>query len=84
VNLVDNAFLDQFPSGPALSIISKCSGSIHIYAFENGYKRWIKDIPTFTAQGYVWEDVQMVSCATLEKIPSGPPIPPDAGEPPVP
>lgn len=82
VNLVDDAFLDQFPSGPALSILYKCSTSPHVYAIENGYKRWIKDIPTFTAEGYVWDDVQMVPCSTLEKIPSGPPIPPDAGEPP--
>jgi hypothetical protein len=84
VNLVDDAFLDQFPSGPPLSILYKCDGSPHVYAIENGVKRWIKDIPTFEAQGYVWDDVQIVSCTALENIPSGPPIPPDAGEPPPP
>jgi hypothetical protein len=84
VSLVDDDFLDQFPSGPPLSILNKCEDSPHVYAIENGVKRWIKDIPTFEEQGYVWEDVQIVSCAALERIPSGPPIPPDAGEPPTP
>jgi hypothetical protein len=84
VNLVDDDFLDQFPSGPALSILKKCASSPHVFAIENGVKRWIKDILTFEAQGYVWEDVQIVSCAALESIPSGTPIPPDAGEPPAP
>jgi hypothetical protein len=84
VNRVDDDFLDQFPSGPPLSVLYKCDGSPHVYAIENGVKRWIEDIPTFEAQGYVWDDVQMVPCATLEDIPSGPPIPPDAGEPPPP
>ncbi len=84
VNLVDDDFLDQFPPGPALSILKKCASSPHIFAIENDVKRWIKDIPTFEAQGYVWEDVQIVSCAALESIPPGTPIPPDAGEPPAP
>ena len=82
VNRVDDDFLDQFPSGPALSILYKCRESPHVYAIENGVKRWIKDIPTFEGQGYVWEDVRTVSCSTLEEIPNGSPIPPDAGEPP--
>jgi hypothetical protein len=84
VNLVDATFLAQFPDGPALSILRKCATSPHVYAIENGQKRWIKDIPTFEEQGYVWEDVQIVSCSTLNRIPDGPPIPPDAGEPPSP
>ncbi len=84
VNIVDDEFLEQFPTGPALSILFKCNDSPHIYAIENGVKRWIKDIPTFEAQGYIWDDVQFVSCQTIENIPSGLPIPPDAGEPPSP
>ena len=84
VNLVDDRFLEQFPDGPALSILYQCTGSPHVFAFENGVRRWIRDIPTFEAQGFVWEDVQPISCARLERIPVGPPIPPDAGEPPPP
>lgn len=84
VNIVDDAFLDRFPNGPALSILYKCQTSPHVYAIENGVKRWIKDIPTFVAQGYVWDDVQIVTCAALERIPTGSPIPPDAGTPPEP
>jgi hypothetical protein len=84
VNIVDDAFLNRFPSGPALSVLQKCQDSPHIFAIENGVKRWIKDIPTFEAQGYVWEDVQVVSCTALRQIPTGSPIPPDAGESPIP
>jgi hypothetical protein len=60
----------------------KCFGSPHVYALENGEKRWIKDIPTFEAQGYLWEDINGISCDQLTEIPDGPPIPPDAGPPP--
>jgi hypothetical protein len=84
VNLVDDAFLERFPDGPALSVLKKCARSPHVFAIEDGLRRWIKDIPTFEEQGYLWDDVQIVSCAAIESIPSGPPIPPDAGEPPAP
>ena len=82
VNIVEDDFLAQFPDGPPLSILYKCNGSPHVFAIEEGAKRWIKDIPTFESQGYVWEDVQIVSCARLESIPAGRPIPPNAGSPP--
>ena len=84
VNIVDNEFLEQFPTGPTLSILYKCRTSPHVYAIEDGARRWIKDIPTFEAEGYVWDDVQIVACSTIDRIPSGLPIPPDAGEPPEP
>ena len=38
---------------------------------EAGAKRWIIDIPTFEAEGYVWEDVKFVSCIYLHND-SGP------------
>ena len=63
-------------------ILLKCSGSPHIYLLEDGAKRWVQDIPTFTAQGYRWDDVEFVSCPDLAAVPDGPPIPPDAGAPP--
>lgn len=84
VNIVNDSFLNQFPNGPALSILKKCATSPHVYAIENGVKRWIKDIPTFEAQGYVWDDVQIVSCTELENTPTGSSIPPEAGKPPAP
>ncbi len=59
VHVVDDAFLEQFEMGHPIHLILKCNGSPHIYALENGKKRWIKDIDTFTAEGYVWEDVQL-------------------------
>lgn len=63
-------------------ILLKCAGSPHIYALDEGEKRWIKDIPTFEAEGFNWRDVHFESCEEINAIPDGPPIPPDAGSPP--
>jgi drug/metabolite transporter superfamily protein YnfA len=68
---------------PAL-ILLKCPSSPHIYALEDGAKRWIKDIATFEQRGYRWSDVNFVSCSALRDTPDGPSIPPDAGPPPQP
>ncbi|NLE76580.1 MAG: hypothetical protein GX605_07490 [Chloroflexi bacterium] len=58
-------------------ILLKCDRSPHIYLLENGHKRWIRDIPTFTAQGYRWSDVvTWVSCADLRSVPDGETVPP--------
>ncbi len=65
-------------------ILLKCSTSPHVYLLEDGAKRWVKDIPTFEAQGFRWYDVRTVMCADLRAVPDGPPIPPDAGPPPAP
>ena len=70
--------------GQGYPILLKCYGSPHVYLLERGKKRWIKDIPTFEAQGFRWSDVREVPCADLRRIPDGPPIPPTAGTPPVP
>ena len=69
--------------GEEYPTLLKCD-SPHIYLLERGKKRWIKDIPTFEDQGYRWEDVRFASCEDLRRIPDGPPVPPDAGPPPVP
>jgi hypothetical protein len=84
VHIVDDDFLDEFETGRPIHVLLKCQGSPHIYALESGEKRWIKDIPTFVAEGYVWEDVKQVSCTYLRDLPDGPPIPEDAGPPPQP
>ena len=44
----------------------------------------IKDIATFEARGYRWNDVRYVNCDDLAAVPDGVPIPPDAGPPPQP
>jgi len=84
VHIVDDGFLEQFEKGRPIHVLLKCEGSPHIYALENGQKRWIKDIPTFEAEGYVWEDVKLVTCDYLRSLPDGPSIPEDAGQPPQP
>lgn len=66
-------------------LLLKCGNSPHVYLLEQGQKRWIKDIPTFEAQGYRWNDViQWVSCADLRLVPDGETIPPGSGPPPEP
>lgn len=84
VHEVEDSFLDDFEEGPPIHLLLKCTASPHIYALEAGNKRWIKDIPTFEAQLYVWEDIRFVSCDYLRRLPDGPPIPVDAGPPPQP
>lgn len=65
-------------------VVLKCATSPHIYLLDDGEKRWIQDIPTFEAEGYIWADVSFINCDDLRQIPDGDPIPPDAGEPPQP
>jgi hypothetical protein len=84
VHVVEESFLGKFEKGWPVHVLLKCSASPHVYALENGQKRWIKDIPTFEAKGYVWEDVKFVSCDYLRSLPDGLPIPEDAGPPPQP
>jgi hypothetical protein len=65
-------------------VILKCYDSPHIYRLEGEEKRWIVDIEAFEAEGYVWEDVRVVSCTYLRNLPDGETIPPDHGPPPQP
>lgn len=64
-------------------ILLKCAARPEVYLLDGGEKRWIEDIPTFEAEGYVWRDVSFLPCGVLDQLPDGPPIPPDAGSPPV-
>jgi len=84
VHVVEDSFLGQFEKGRPIHVLLKCPASPHIYALESGRKRWIKDIPTFLAEGYVWEDVKMVACYYLRQLPDGATIPEGAGPPPQP
>ena len=66
-------------------ILLKCDRSPHIYLLERGQKRWIRDIPTLTAEGYRWSDVvTWVSCEDLRSVPDGETIPHGSGPPPQP
>ena len=65
-------------------ILLKCSGSPHIYLLDQGKKRWIENIKTFNDRGYVWRDVQRITCDDLRSVPDGVPIPANAGPPPQP
>lgn len=84
VNEVDDDFLARFENGRPIHVLLKCPTSPHVYALEDGKKRWIKDIGTFEDEGYVWDDVKSYSCQELRALPNGVPIPADAVDPPQP
>ncbi|MCX6027828.1 MAG: hypothetical protein NT169_00825 [Chloroflexi bacterium] len=84
VHIVEPGFLAKFELGAPIHVLLKCSASPHIYRRENDRKRWIVDLPTFSAEGHVWEDVKMVSCEYLRSLPDGDSIPPGRGAPPPP
>jgi hypothetical protein len=84
VHEVEDEFLMQFEEGKPIHLLLKCPASPHVYALEDGARRWIKDIPTFQAEGYVWEDIQLRNCEEIARLPLGVPIPEDAGTPPSP
>ena len=84
VHEVEDEFLADYEKGEPIHVLLKCRNSPHIYRLENGEKRWIKDIETFEAEGYAWDDVRFVGCTYLRELPDGVPIPEDAGEPPQP
>jgi hypothetical protein len=65
-------------------ILLKCAQSPHIYLLDDGEKRWIDTIATFTDRGYVWRDVHFVACDVLRSLPDGESIPAEAGPPPQP
>jgi hypothetical protein len=81
VHVVEDGFLEPYEIGPPIHVILKCEGSPHIYRLEGEQKRWIVDIAAFEAEGYVWEDVEFVSCSYLRSLPDGETIPPDHGPP---
>jgi hypothetical protein len=84
VHVVGDDFLNRFKIGSPLSLLAKCETSPHVYVLEGETKRWIRDIDTFVAEGYKWEDVQIVPCQALRDLPDGETIPPDSGPPPQP
>jgi hypothetical protein len=84
VHIVEPGFLNPFQKGAPLYALLKCDGSPHIYRLEAGRKRWIVDLPTFEANGYVWKDVAFVPCTYLHNLADGESIPPGRGSPPPP
>lgn len=84
VHIVEPGFMKAFELGTPIHVLLKCPDSPHIYRLENDRKRWIVDIPTFEAEGHVWEDVEFVTCDDLRAIPDGETIPPGRGPAPEP
>ncbi len=81
VHIVEPGYLAPMIKGAPIYQIFKCAASPHIYRLEDGRKRWIMDIDTFTAEGYQWDDVEFVGCGYLRSLPDGDSIPPGHGTP---
>ena len=80
VNIVDEAFMAQFPDGEPLYALTACVQSPHVYALEDGKKRWIEDFQKYEAHHskesrFVWD-----SCADIARIPLGDPLQNGGGE----
>ncbi len=84
VHIVEPGFLSQFEKGNPIYVLLKCDASPHIYRLDGAQRRWIVDLATFEAEGYVWQDVKMVPCSYLRQFPDGESIPPGRGTPPPP
>ena len=84
VHVVEDGFLEPYEIGPPVHVIVKCPDSPHIYRMQEETKRWIVYIEAFEKAGYVWEDVEFVSCQYLRGLPDGETIPPGHGPPPEP
>lgn len=81
VHIVEPGYLAPMIKGAPIYQIFKCAASPHIYRLEDGRKRWIMDIDTFTAEGHLWDDVEFVGCSYLRNLPDGDSIPPGHGTP---
>ena len=85
VHIVQADFVHASEIGKPIHVLLKCADSPHIYALENGAKRWIVDIETFEAEGYVWErDIKLTTCEDIRSLPDGETIPPGRGPAPQP
>ena len=80
VRRVQESFLQQFEEGEPIYLLMKCPGAPHIYAlgYENNrrVRKWIRDIETFTAEGFTWNMVSEDHCAQLIRTVDGTTIPP--------
>jgi hypothetical protein len=81
VHLVEDNVLESFGRGRSIYRLVTCPNSSHIYALEQGQKRWVKDPPTRN-QAEPWDEVRVVSCDYLRQLPEGSPILGDVGPPP--
>jgi len=81
VHVVEDYLLEDFGKGRWIYRLVTCPNSPHIYALEQGQKRWVKDPPTGN-KAKPWDEIRLVSCDYLNQLPEGSPILEDVGLPP--
>jgi hypothetical protein len=78
VHIVEDSLLEGFGKGTPIRRLVTCSNSPHIYALENDQKRLVKDPPTGN-KSRTWDEVQLVSCDYLRRLPDRLPVPENPG-----
>jgi hypothetical protein len=78
IHTVEDRILDGFGKGPSIHRLLTCPESSHVYAVENGQKRWVKNPPK-GHKATPWDEVRLVSCNYLRNLPDGLPILEDDG-----
>lgn len=86
VRRVEESYLQQFDEGEPIYLAMKCPDSLHVFAIgvlESGQRtrRWISDIETFQAMGFVWAEIDESRCNFLRRLPNGEPFPADVDRP---
>ncbi len=82
VRHVNDSYLEQFVEGEPIYLALKCPDSPHVFALDvvgstRRVRRWISDIDTFRAMGFVWEEIDENRCNFLRGLPNGDPFPAD-------
>jgi len=73
VQVVEDTLLEEFGKGQPIRRLVRCQDSPTIYALESGQKRWVKGPPPEN-QAEAWDQVRLVSCEYLRRLPVGLPI----------
>jgi hypothetical protein len=78
VHIVEDNLLESFGKGKPIRRLVTCLNSPYIYAVENGEKRWVRDPPTGN-KARTWDEVGLISCDSLRRLPDSLPVPENAG-----
>ena len=73
IRFVSDKILDQFEQGELVRRLITCRGQGYVYALENGQKRRIEK-PNVAGGVRPWDDVQVISCSALKRLPLGSPV----------
>lgn len=80
LHIVEDNLLEGFGKGSPIRRLVTCPDSPYVYAVENSQKHRVKDPPTGN-MAKTWDEVQLVSCDYLHRLPDSLPAAENAGAP---